>query len=67
MPKATQRLLPRPLDNLYVALVKPSSPEEISMGAIIMLGTLFGLIVVIVGLVLHFDPEARGVDTEERR
>ena len=37
------------------------------MGAIIMLGTLFGLIVVIVGLVLHFDPEARGVDTEERR
>ena len=29
------------------------------MGAIIMLGTLFGLIVLIVGLVLHFDPEAR--------
>ncbi|MGA5544587.1 hypothetical protein ACPCIR_22250 [Mycobacterium sp. NPDC051198] len=30
------------------------------MGAIIMLGTLFGLIVLIVGLVLYFDPEARG-------
>lgn len=29
------------------------------MGAIIMLGTLFGLIVLIVGLVLYFDPEAR--------
>ena len=29
------------------------------MGAIIMLGTLFGLIILIVGLVLHFDPEAR--------
>jgi hypothetical protein len=30
------------------------------MGAVIMLGTLFGLIVVIFGLVLRFDPEARG-------
>ncbi|WP_264033031.1 hypothetical protein [Mycolicibacterium alvei] len=29
------------------------------MGAIIMLGTLFGLITLIVGLVLYFDPEAR--------
>ncbi len=29
------------------------------MGAVIMLGTLFGLIVLIFGLVLHFDPEAR--------
>lgn len=29
------------------------------MGAVIMLGTLFGLIVVIFGLVLRFDPQAR--------
>lgn len=29
------------------------------MGAIIMVGTLFGLIILIVGLVLYFDPEAR--------
>ena len=29
------------------------------MGAVIMLGTLFGLIVLIFGLVLCFDPEAR--------
>ncbi|MEZ0053274.1 hypothetical protein ABIA30_004301 [Mycobacterium sp. MAA66] len=29
------------------------------MGAVIMLGTLFGLIVVICGLVWRFDPEAR--------
>jgi hypothetical protein len=29
------------------------------MGAVIMLGTLFGLIVVIFGIVLRFDPEAR--------
>ena len=29
------------------------------MGAVIMLCTLFGLIVVIFGLVLRFDPEAR--------
>ncbi|AFM16732.1 hypothetical protein Mycch_1947 [Mycolicibacterium chubuense NBB4] len=30
------------------------------MGAVIMLGTLFGLIVVIVGVVVLLDPEARG-------
>lgn len=29
------------------------------MGAVIMLGTLFGLIVLVVGVVLRFDPEAR--------
>jgi hypothetical protein len=30
-----------------------------TMGAVIMLGTLFGLIALIFGLVLRFDPEAR--------
>ena len=34
--------------------------EGITMGAVIMLGTLFGLIVLIFALVLRFDPEARG-------
>lgn len=29
------------------------------MGAVIMLGTLFGLLALVVGLVLRFDPEAR--------
>jgi hypothetical protein len=29
------------------------------VGALIMLGTLLGLIVLIVGLVIYFDPEAR--------
>jgi hypothetical protein len=29
------------------------------MGAVIMLGTLFGLIILIFGLVWYFDPEAR--------
>lgn len=29
------------------------------MGQVIMLGTLFGLIVLVVGLVLRYDPEAR--------
>lgn len=29
------------------------------MGAVIMLGTLFGLIILIFGLVIRFDPEAR--------
>lgn len=37
------------------------------MGAVIMLGTLFGLIALIVGLVLYFDPEARRADSEEDR
>jgi hypothetical protein len=30
------------------------------VGAWIMLGTLFGLIVLVFGLVLRYDPEARG-------
>jgi hypothetical protein len=30
------------------------------MGALIMLGSLFGLVILIVGLVLRYDPEARG-------
>jgi len=30
-----------------------------------MLGTLFGLIVLIFGLVVYFDPEARGRSNEE--
>jgi hypothetical protein len=31
-----------------------------AVGQLIMLGTLFGLIVLIIGLVVYFDPEARG-------
>jgi len=31
----------------------------VGVGALIMLGTLFGLIMLIFGLVLRFDPEAR--------
>jgi len=31
-----------------------------------MLGTLFGLIAVVFGLVLYFDPEARGGARDER-
>jgi hypothetical protein len=30
------------------------------VGAVIMLGTLLGLIVLVFGLVIYFDPEARG-------
>lgn len=38
------------------------------MGAVIMLGTLFGLIVLIFGVVLYFDPEARGrADSAKRK
>ena len=35
------------------------------MGVVIMLGTLFGLIILAVGLVLRFDPEARGSSARE--
>ena len=31
-----------------------------------MLGTLFGLIALIYGLVIYFDPEARGPSPDER-
>ena len=41
------------------------------MGQVIMLGTLLGLIVLIFGLVLRFDPEARrapsGPDAPDRK
>ncbi len=35
------------------------------MGAVIMLGTLFGLIILIFGLVIRFDPEARRAPSDE--
>ena len=41
-----------------------------SVGAVIMLGTLIGLIVLIFAVVLRFDPEARRVaapEANERR
>ena len=36
------------------------------MGQVIMLGTLFGLVIVIFLLVLRYDPEARRPDSEGR-
>ncbi len=36
------------------------------VGQLIMLGTLFGLIVIIFGAVMYFDPESRGRAGEER-
>ena len=35
------------------------------VGQLIMLGTLFGLIALVFGLVFYFDPEARGKASEE--
>ncbi|PQM45870.1 hypothetical protein C1Y40_03959 [Mycobacterium talmoniae] len=35
------------------------------MGALIMLGTLFGLIALLFGVVLHYDPEARRTQRPE--
>ncbi len=37
------------------------------VGAVIMLGTLFGLIALTFGLVLRFDPEARRAPGNEGR
>jgi hypothetical protein len=36
------------------------------VGQLIMLGTLFGLIILIFGLVIYFDPEARAPLGDER-
>jgi hypothetical protein len=36
----------------------------VDVGALIMLGTLFGLLVLISGLVLRFDPQARHSPTD---
>ncbi len=36
------------------------------MGAVVMLGTLFGLIALIFGMVLGYDPEARRTRSHER-
>jgi hypothetical protein len=36
------------------------------VGALIMLGTLFGLIVLIFALVLRYDPQARGPSKSSR-
>jgi hypothetical protein len=36
------------------------------VGGVIMLGTLLGLIVLVFGLVLRYDPEARRAPSQER-
>jgi hypothetical protein len=41
--------------------------EETTLGAVIMLGTLFSLIILIFWLVLRFDPEARRPAKNEER
>jgi hypothetical protein len=38
----------------------------VAVGQLIMLGTLFGLIILIFGLVIYFEPEARGHSGDER-
>jgi hypothetical protein len=47
-------------------VVTVGAPSFIVMAALIMLGTLFGLIILIFALVLRYDPEARGTKTRER-
>jgi hypothetical protein len=41
------------------------SEGNLIVGQLVMLGTLFGLIVLIFGLVVYFDPEARGPSSQE--
>jgi hypothetical protein len=40
--------------------------RDVVVGQLIMVGTLFGLIALIFGLVIYFDPEARGPSSDER-
>ena len=42
------------------------APSLVSVAALIMLGTLFGLIVLIFGLVIRYDPEAREPKPRDR-
>ena len=44
----------------------PTDLGDSAVGQLIMLGTLFGLIAVIFGVVIYFDPEARADASEER-
>jgi hypothetical protein len=61
--KGYWRHSPTPAGNRLDSLRYLSDLEVVSkgwdMGAVIMLGTLFGLIVLVFGLVLRYDPEAR--------
>jgi len=45
---------------------EPVTGRGADVGAVIMLGTLFGLIVLIFGLVLRYDPEARRASRQGR-
>jgi hypothetical protein len=49
-----------------ISRIELVSERGADVGAVIMLGTLFGLIVLIFGLVLRFDPEARRSQGRER-
>ena len=46
------------------AVALTAGQRSAEVGAVIMLGTLFGLIALIFGLVLRFDPEARRTPSE---
>jgi hypothetical protein len=56
----------RALDSMHYLKIGVSVGGGAEMGAAIMLGTLFGLIVLIFGLVLRYDPEARRTPRRER-
>jgi hypothetical protein len=52
--------------NRQSAYVTKQQIKEHNVGALIMLGTLFGLIILIFALVLRYDPEARGSSSSRR-
>lgn len=58
--------VPHPGAHASALPTPPPTPEGIAVGAVIMLGTLFGLIVLIFALVLRFDPEARDPSKDKR-
>ena len=47
------------LDSMHYPKSRSRLERVVAVGAVIMLGTLFGLVILIFGLVLRFDPEAQ--------
>jgi hypothetical protein len=52
-------------DSIPLSRTSSGYRKGANVGAVIMLGTLFGLIILIFGVVQHFDPEARRAPSHE--
>jgi hypothetical protein len=52
-------------DSIHYPNIRAHIERGENVGAVVMLGTLFGLILAIFALVLRFDPESRRTSTDE--